>query len=163
MQQLENDFSQVVPGAGDKSDQFLSVIKHQCDQAGIGLDLHPAKPNRKQDRIVLRGNVPIEAAFLRGKGRPVMIEVYADRVGTSSALTVGWQLMSDHHDANFLQNTNAGARMTYKLDKQDSNPDKIRQVNAAVQAFHSIVFLPVLQQLADACRPQQAAGFFTAS
>jgi hypothetical protein len=164
VQQLENDFSQVIPGAGEMSEKFLGVVKNQCDAAGIGLLLHPHQPDKRKPRYVLQGNIPVETtSMFKGKGRPALIQVYADRVGTSTALTVGWQLVSDAVDDNFLRHTQAGMRQTSKLNRQDSDPDRVRQINAAVQAFHAIVFQPVMQQLADAVRPQQSAGFFNAS
>jgi hypothetical protein len=166
-QQLENDFSQVIPGAGDYGEKFLGVIKTQCDQAGIGLQLYPHQPDKRAQRFVLQGSIPIQTtSMFKGKGRGASIQVYADRVGTSTALTVGWQLVSESgmREGNvLLRNTQAGVREIDKLNRQDSDPDRIRQINAAVQAFHGIVFQPVMQQLADAVRPQQSAGFFQAS
>lgn len=159
---VETDFSQVLPGAADKGNQFLSVLQQRCAAEGIGVNLAPAKPSRREERIVLRGDLQIRASGMKGKGRPMTLEVFADPVGSS--LSVGWQLLKDDGGGLFAR-TGMGQEMQWALDRGDNSPDKNRQVNAILGAFQQSVFLPVLQQLADAIQRQQGqgqAGFFSA-
>lgn len=159
--ELETDFNQVVPGAADKGPQFLGVVQQRCNAESIGLTLHPNKPDRRQDRVVLEGTIQIQVRTFQGKGRPTSIQVFADPIGTS--LNVGWQLLSDHTGEGLLSISASGRRSLDRRDRQDTNPDKLRQINAVLSAFHQVVFLPTLQQLADAVRPQPASGFFGAA
>lgn len=153
---IETDFQEQIPYAGEYGEQFLGVVAERCNSAGIGLELRPAK--RKDGAIVLRGNIKIQASRWQGSGRPISLEVFADRTG--SLLDVGWQLKSEDSVSGLLSHTGLGHDLNRALDRGDNNPDRVRQVNRIVGAFHKAVFVPTLNQLAEAMERQQHQSAF---
>ena len=151
-QDLEHDFSQVVPGAADKRDAFLGEVLKQTNAAGLGIQLAVAKPKKREERYVLRGT--IQLGNWRGKD-PYTLEVFADPMG--NMLQTGWQL-SSFAVGGIMGNTSFGEFSALQKARRQANPNVQRQLNGIVQGFHQGVFLPTLQQLVDAVSTASGQG-----
>ena len=157
--ELEQHFDQIIPGAADRSSQFLGVVQQRCQTEGLPLTLTP-KEERRSKRVILQGVIQV-GKTLR-KGRPMTLQVYADPVGSS--LQVGWQLSTDGVP-DFLMGFNAVQRGQMSLDRRDSSPENVRQLSGILNAFHETVFRPVMGQLVDALQRTQGrseSGFLGA-
>lgn len=150
--EIEEHFDEIIPGAADRANQFLGVVRDRCNQEGIGIELRPHE-FRRSKRLVLRGH--LQVGKLLRKSRPMQIEVFADPVGSS--LQVGWQLTKEGAP-EMLMGFNSVARGQMMQDKADYSPENVRQLNAILGAFHQTVFRPVLFQLTDALDRQRQSG-----
>ena len=157
-QELETDFSQVVPGAADMRDDFLGEVLKRTNAAGLGIQLAVAKPKKRDDRYVLRGTLAI--GNWRGKD-PYTLEVYADPLG--NMLQTGWQL-SSFAVGGVAGGSTFGQFHSLQKARRQANPDVQRQLSGIVQGFHQGVFLPTLQLLVDAMGSVggQSGGFLGA-
>jgi hypothetical protein len=153
---IDENFDQLIPNAADRAGQFLGVLQKRCQAEGIGVDLVPTKPERKKDRVILVGSVPAGA-------RPRRLEVFADPTGR--ALHVGWQT-TVQVNTGVLAGTTFVRHLEAGIDQIDAKSEHVNRLSGILRAFHEMVFLPVLQQLADATerahRAQSQSGFFGA-
>jgi hypothetical protein len=153
---IDENFDQLIPDAADRAGQFLGVLQKRCQAEGIGVDLVPNKPERKKDRVILVGSVPAGA-------RPRRLEVFADPTGR--ALHVGWQT-TVQVNTGMLAGTTFVRHLEAGIDQIDAKAEHVTRLSGILRAFHELVFLPVLQQLADATErahtAQSQSGFFGA-
>ena len=154
--QIDQNFDQVVPAAADRGRQFLGVLQKRCQSEGIGIELVATRPDRKKDRVILVADVPV-------RGRPRRLEVFADPMG--NALHVGWQTTVELA-SGLIANTRFVRELQAGIDRVDTSSENVRALSGILQAFHAVVFMPVLQQLADAVERSRATqnqgGFFGA-
>jgi hypothetical protein len=137
---IDEKFDQLIPDAADRAGQFLGVLQKRCHAEGIGIDLVPTKPERKNHRVILVGSVPVGA-------RPRRLEVFADPIGC--ALHLGWQTTVEL-TTGLLANNTFFRQLEAGIDRLDAGSEHVNRLNGVLRAFHEMVFLPVLQQLADA-------------
>lgn len=158
--EVQDSFDQVIPGAVAHADTFLGVIQQRCNGAGIGVSLTPMRTSRKDERIVMRGDIEFGNAW-KGK-RSYTVDVYAYPMG--QALQVGWQLTSNEVSTNALgRSTSIGVIAHNTQARIHNDPNTQRQLSGTVQAFHQMVFLPTLQNLIDAVgAPRSSNGFLGA-
>ena len=158
---VDDNFDQVIPGAAKHKDTFLGIIQKRNAEAGLGIDLQPSQPDRKQDRIVMLGLITFGTSW---KGRSTYsLRAYADPLG--SALQVGWQLISpDVRQSAMGPLTNAGRfaqnNAIVTQNRIAGDPETVRKLSGIVQGFHQMVFLPTLQNLIDAVAPEPPANGF---
>lgn len=149
-QNIEDGFDQVIQGASQFSAKFLQTIQARCNEANIGLSLQLAKRSRKDESYVLRGDIVF--GDWRAK-RPFTIEVFADPIG--QALHAGWQLTTSEYEIGGIFGATtygsfANARSSARQTKIHNDPNTQRRLSAILQSFNQVVFIPTLQQLADA-------------
>jgi hypothetical protein len=153
---IDEGFDQLIPYAADRAGQFLGVLQKRCQAESIGIDLVPTKSQRKKDRVILVGSVPAGA-------RPRRLEVFADPTGR--ALHVGWQTTVEVN-AGLLANTAFFQNLEVGMDRLDAKSENVNRLSGVLRGFQELVFLPVLQQLADAMEKvrarQSQSGFFGA-
>ena len=150
---IDDSFDQLIPNAADRAGQFLGVLQKRCRAEGIGIDLVPTKPERRTDRVILVGNL---SAGVRARH----LEVFADPMGR--ALRVGWQTTVEVN-TGLLANSTFVRYIEADIDRKDANAKHVHRLSGILQAFHELVFLPVLQQLADAIETaygRSQGGFF---
>ncbi len=146
--ELEDQYDQIIPGAGDKAGAFLGVLKKTCEAQGLGITLQPAKRSMRDATVVLRGNLPA------GKGNALQIEIFADQMGTNN-LHVGYQVLRPVVGGGALSNVGLFREMNYATQRNAGKAGNVRAQSAITQAFHGMVFLPVVQQLIDAVQVSQ--------
>jgi hypothetical protein len=154
---LEHSDHQFVAGAGEYREQFLGVIMQRCSDAGLGIELMPVTVGgRKDPRTVLRGSV----TFGRGlkATTPFTLEVYADQ--QSHNLQVGYQLTTKDVVGGFLANTTFGTMTNGSAEMKQSSPQVQRELTGMMQGFEQIVFLPTLQDLAEAVGVRRPSNGF---
>ncbi len=137
----EDGFEQIVPGAADMSGKFLGVLQRRCKQEGLDLELHVHEARRSK-RLTLR------APILMKRSRPLELEVFADPVG--NALQVGWLLSRQvaHPLMEAMSDNISGGQAV--MDIMESSMSIQNDLNRLLNAFHELVFIPVLNQLVDA-------------
>ena len=154
VQNVEEYFDELVPGAGDRAAEFLGVVRDRCSAAGIGIELRPHAGRRKR-RLVLRGRLQLGKGLL--KTRPMQLEVFADPVG--NALQVGWHVTKEVKGETSFKSVAFAEDMQ---DRLDNRLDSQRQMSGILTAFDKLVFQPVLKELAAAVEgsaPGGPAGF----
>ena len=147
--ELEDQYDQIIPGAGDKAGAFLGVLKKTCEEQGLGIVLQPAKRSIRDASVVLRGNLPA------GKGNALQIEIFADRMGTSHNLHVGYQVLRPVVGGGALSSVGIFRELNYATQRNAGKAGNVRAQSAITQAFHGMVFLPVVQQLIEAVQQSQ--------
>jgi hypothetical protein len=112
----------------------------------LDLNLQPATRGFRDKTVVLRA--PIKA----GRGNVLDLEVFADPQGNS--LHVGWQATREELGGP-LSNIGMFADMNNSRTRNANKAGNQRALSGILQAFDSLVFLPVVQQLSDAIRIEQ--------
>ncbi len=136
----------VVPRAAGKGDTFLRVIQSTCRDEGLDLNLQPAKKSLRDKTIVLRA--PIHA----GRGNALELEVFADSQGNS--LHVGWEA-SRPVVGGALAGVGMFGEMNAMSRRGAARGNNQRQLSGVLQAFDSLVFMPVVQMLNDAVKQER--------
>lgn len=144
-EEVGNDM--VIPRAAGRSAAFLGVIQKTCRDEGLELNLQPAKRGWRDDTIVLRA--PIKA----GKGNSLELEVFADPQG--NALHVGWQANRETIGGP-LANIGIFADANNRNIRNAGKAGNQRALSGILQSFNMMIFQPVVQQLMDAVRAEQA-------
>lgn len=159
MQELEQSFDEVVPGAAAKSGMFLQVVLERAQQEDIGLNF-VAKELRKTKQVVLEAPIQLGGKLLSAS--PMKLIVYADPIGSS--LQVGWQLTEQSVHTSMLAFDSIASAQASRSNR-NYTPEAQRKLNGILNAFHSVIFVPVLGLLVDAMQQQNqrpSGGFLGA-
>jgi hypothetical protein len=152
MRDLQTSFDQLVPRAADKAELFLRVVLDRASYEDIGLKF-VAKEAKRTKQVVLEAPIQLGGRFL--KAEAMRLTVHADRVGSS--LQVGWQLTEDSVHTNLMVfDSVASAQASRSL--RNCTPEAQRQLNGLLNAFHEVIFLPVLGLLVDALEGPSRSG-----
>lgn len=152
MRELQVFFDEMVPGAADKANLFLQVLQERAQAENLGLTF-AAKELRKTRQLVLVA--PIQLAGKLFTGAPMQLMVHADPVG--SALQVGWQLTEDSvHSSLMVFDSVASGQASRTM--RNYTPDAQRKLNGLLNAFHGVVFMPVLELLVEAIEQKGRSG-----
>ena len=145
--EVEDQYDQIIPGAADKAGAFLGVIQKTCSEQGLGITLMPEKRSLRDSSTVLKGAVPA------GKGNRLELEVFADVMARN--LHVGYQLLRPMAGGSLLGNRGMMGEINAINRRNANKAGAVRAQSAIMQAFHGLVFLPVIQQLIDAVQQSQ--------
>ena len=157
---LRDNFDEVIPGAAEKGPMFLKVVQERTTQENLGIVLKPVVV-RKTQQVYLAADMQFGGMIF--KGAPMKLIVHADPIGSS--LQVGWQLTEEELGGIMsLSQSNRAAQASRQI--RNMRPEVQRKLSGIVKAFHVTIFLPTMQQLADAVqaasRPQGSSGFLGA-
>jgi hypothetical protein len=135
---LEDGFRQTIPGCANKGDDFLQEIYVRCAVENIsGIQLDFATPDRGGG-VVLRGPVRVEVTRFKESGRPLFLQVNADPAG--SDLDCSWELITG---------AATGDDVAYP---EDVSAERRSQALGLCNRFHETIFMPILQEIADAAQ-----------
>jgi hypothetical protein len=146
--ELEDQYDQIIPGAAGKAGAFLGVLQKRCEEQGLGINLQPTKRGFRDQSVVLRG------AIKAGRGNTLELEVFADAMGNN--LHVGYQLSRPVAGGSALSNVGIFGEMNAMARRGAGNAGNVRAQSGMMQAFHGMVFLPVLEQLTEAVQQSQS-------
>jgi hypothetical protein len=144
--EVSSDF--VIPRAADRAAQFLGVIQKACRGEGLDLNLQPTKRSFRDSTVVLRADIKA------GRGNQLQLEVFADPQG--NALHVGWQATRETVGGDFFGSVGMLGEINRAKTRNASKAGNQRALSGILQAFDSLVFQPVVQQLLDVVRAQQS-------
>lgn len=157
---IEKDsFSYAIMNAADRANDFLGVVRDRCNASGIGLSMAPATTKWNGGDIVMRADLKYGNAW---KGVvQYQLDVYATPQGP--VLNVGWQLTTMDMKFSFYGGSSMDMAHQMQRARIEGDPNTIRDLDSKLQAFQMAVFLPTVQQLAQAVGglPQQP-GFMGA-
>ena len=136
----------LIPHAGPRAEQFLGVIQQETLNQGLGIEFVAGRRSMRDKTIVLRAPLKV------GRAADLELEVWAEPQG--AALHVGWSAQEKVADS-----WNAWGRDIQTIKQFGSNvQDAERKMRGMVQAFHNLVYQPVVQMLVEATQQRRTPG-----